>query len=220
MEMWGKDLFDPHFELHIRQAWCTHSMARANLNKSKFFLTSTTKASKYIPKRSRICINWNPSFQIQIYLVNVPLSMNIVKQDLLNNKIVYENFMKCGLKEGISIDGDSWPLRYVIWWRCGSRSQKELTLIQISDIRQKSWGRNAVGIWNPGGGGLIVIYCLIQIREGSPLPPPQNVTERSNDLGIRMRLNNFQLHWEIKIRNVLSKKRNSYNIFFSRNTSP
>ena len=163
MEMWGKNFFDPHFELHIRQAWCTHSMARANLNKSKFFLTSTTKASKYIPKRSRICINWNPSFQIQIYLVNVPLSMNIVKQDLLNNKIVYENFMKCGLKEGISIDGDSWPLRYVIWWRCGSRSQKELTLIQISDIRQKSWVRNVVGIWNPGGGGLIVIYCLIQI---------------------------------------------------------
>ena len=32
-------------------------MARANLNKSKFFLTFTTTASNYIPKRPRICIN-------------------------------------------------------------------------------------------------------------------------------------------------------------------
>ena len=36
------------------------STARANLNKSKKILTSTTTASKYIPKRPRICINWNP----------------------------------------------------------------------------------------------------------------------------------------------------------------
>ena len=34
-----------------------HSMARANLNKSKKVLTSTITASKYIPKRPRICIN-------------------------------------------------------------------------------------------------------------------------------------------------------------------
>ena len=35
----------------------SHSMARANLKKSKYFSTSTTTASKYIPKRSRICVN-------------------------------------------------------------------------------------------------------------------------------------------------------------------
>ena len=37
-----------------------------DLNKSKKVLTSTTKTSKYvyIPKRPRICINWNPPFQI------------------------------------------------------------------------------------------------------------------------------------------------------------
>ena len=63
-----------------------HSMARANLKESKYFSTSTTTASKYIPKRPRICINWNPLFQTQIYLVNVPLNVNIVKQDLLNKK--------------------------------------------------------------------------------------------------------------------------------------
>ena len=61
-------------------------MARANLNKSKKVLTFTTIASKYMHKRPRICINWNPPFQTQIYLVKVPLNMNIMKQDLLNKK--------------------------------------------------------------------------------------------------------------------------------------
>ena len=61
-------------------------MAKANLNKSKFFLTSTTPASKYIPKRPRICINWNPPFQTQIYLVKVPLNSKSVKQDVLNKE--------------------------------------------------------------------------------------------------------------------------------------
>ena len=49
-------------------------------------MTSTTTASKCIPKRHRICINWNPPFQTQIYLVKVPLNVNIVKQDLLSKK--------------------------------------------------------------------------------------------------------------------------------------
>ena len=49
-------------------------------------MTSTTTASKYIPKRPRICINWNPPFQTQIYLVKVPINVNIVKQDLLHKK--------------------------------------------------------------------------------------------------------------------------------------
>jgi hypothetical protein len=34
-----------------------HSMATANLNKSEDFVTNTTAASKYIPKRPRISIN-------------------------------------------------------------------------------------------------------------------------------------------------------------------
>ena len=62
-------------------------MARDNLKKKVHFSTSTTTAvSKYIPKRPRICINLNPPFQTQIYLVNVPLNVNIVNQDLLNRK--------------------------------------------------------------------------------------------------------------------------------------
>ena len=45
-----------------------------------------------------------PPFQTQIYLVNVPLNVNIVKQDLLNKKTVFENVMKWGLKDVISRD--------------------------------------------------------------------------------------------------------------------
>ena len=47
-----------------------HSIATANLNKSEDFVTNNTAASKYIPRRPRISINWNPPFQTQIYLVN------------------------------------------------------------------------------------------------------------------------------------------------------
>ena len=61
-------------------------MARANLNKSVWLVTNTTTASKYILKRTRICINWNPPFQTQIYLVKVLPNVNTVKQDLLNKK--------------------------------------------------------------------------------------------------------------------------------------
>ena len=40
-----------------------HSMARVNPNKSEELVTNTTEASKYIPKRCRICINRNPPFR-------------------------------------------------------------------------------------------------------------------------------------------------------------
>jgi hypothetical protein len=48
--------------------------------KEKKVLNSTTTAAKYILKRPRICNNWNPPFQTQIYLVKVPLNVNIVKK--------------------------------------------------------------------------------------------------------------------------------------------
>ena len=71
-----------------------HSMARANLNKREVFLTNTNAISKSLPKRPRICINWNSLFQTQIYLVKIPLNVNIVKQDLLHEKNNSGNFMK------------------------------------------------------------------------------------------------------------------------------
>ena len=100
-------------------------MARANLNKSVWLVTNTTTASKYIPNRTRICVNWNPPFQTQIYLVKVPLNVNIVKQGLLD-----KNFMKWGLKGGISIDADSGPPRYVLSC-CGGICCQPDTFIQI-----------------------------------------------------------------------------------------
>ena len=66
--------------------YATHSMATANLNKSEEFVTNTTAASKYIPRTPRISINWNPPFQAKIYLVKVPLNVNIVRQHLLHRK--------------------------------------------------------------------------------------------------------------------------------------
>ena len=64
-----------------------------NLNKAKFnrhrtvrpgpiwkkVNTSTATASKYIPKKPRVCINWNPPFQTKIYLVKETLNVNVVK---------------------------------------------------------------------------------------------------------------------------------------------
>ena len=41
----------------------THSMATANLKKNEDLVTNTTAASKYIPRRTRISIYWNPSFR-------------------------------------------------------------------------------------------------------------------------------------------------------------
>ena len=46
-----------------------HSMARVNPNKSEELVTNTTEASKYIPKRSRICINQNPLFQTSLHKI-------------------------------------------------------------------------------------------------------------------------------------------------------
>ena len=45
-------------------------------------------------------------------------------------KTIFEDFMKWGLKGGISIDTDSGPHEYLLWW-CGSRSQDFFTFIQI-----------------------------------------------------------------------------------------
>ena len=48
---------------------CPHSMARANLNESNKLVTNITAASKYIPRRPRICINWNLLFQTSLHKI-------------------------------------------------------------------------------------------------------------------------------------------------------
>ena len=47
---WGRH----HFQ---KKNHLSHSMATSNLNKSEEFVTNTTAASKYIPRRPRISIN-------------------------------------------------------------------------------------------------------------------------------------------------------------------
>ena len=47
-----------------------HSMASANLKKSEDFVTNNTAASKYIPRRPRISINWNPLFQTSLHKIS------------------------------------------------------------------------------------------------------------------------------------------------------
>ena len=68
---------------------------------SQFILFTT--ASKYIPKRPRICINLNPPFQTQIYLLKVPLNVNIVKQDLLHKKQFSKNLWSEVWKGGFQL---------------------------------------------------------------------------------------------------------------------
>ena len=79
-----------------------YRMARADLNKRENLMKNTTAALKYIPKRLRICINWNPPFQTKLYLLKVPLNVNIVKQDLLNKnqflKILWSVVWKGGFQ--------------------------------------------------------------------------------------------------------------------------
>ena len=100
-------------------------MVRANLNKSVWLVTNTTTASEFIPKRTRIYINWNPPFQTQIYLVKVPLNVNIEQVDLLHKKQVFLQFYEARSKKG-----DSGPRRYVLWCHGGICYQPD-TFIQI-----------------------------------------------------------------------------------------
>ena len=105
-----------------------HSMARGNLYKSVWLVTNTTTTSKYMPKRTRICINWNLPLQTQIYLVKVPPNVNIMKQDLLNKnsvlKILWREIWKG------DCNWDSGLLRYVLWF-CGGICYQPDTFIQI-----------------------------------------------------------------------------------------
>ena len=64
----------------------------------------------------------------------------IAKQDLFHKWTVFQNFIKWGMKGGISIDVDSGPLGYVLWC-CGSRSQDFFTFIQIGSGHTAGHGR-------------------------------------------------------------------------------
>ena len=58
-------------------------MARTNLNKSKELVTNTQHKITHLGVPESASIEIHP-FQTKIYLVKVPLNVNIVKQDLLH----------------------------------------------------------------------------------------------------------------------------------------
>ena len=62
----------------------SHSMTRANPNESEWLVINTTAASKYLPMRPRICINWNTPFQIVTYGVNLTSQYSYLEVILLS----------------------------------------------------------------------------------------------------------------------------------------
>ena len=114
-----------------------HSMAKSTWIKVKSWWQILPQYQSTYPKRLRICINWNPPFQTKLYLLKVPLNVNILKQDLLNKK----GFLKILWSEvwrGISIDAGSGPLRYLLC--CGIIICHQLfTFIQIGSGHTVTW---------------------------------------------------------------------------------
>ena len=110
-------------------------MARANLNKSKKVLTFTTTASKYLPKRARSCINWNPPFQTSLYKIfkNVFYEVNHISQCLHLEVFLLSKFesKRGGFKLALAI------LWTFFWmkrsWKIGKHVRK------IRDFRNFSW---------------------------------------------------------------------------------
>ena len=58
-------------------------MVTANLKKSEDFMTNTTAASKYIPRRPKISMNWNPTFQAFFFVRNWRHQKDISKHSVL-----------------------------------------------------------------------------------------------------------------------------------------
>ena len=97
-------LLELSYQLDSLHNWLTtHSMARANLKKSKYFSTSTTGHSIKVhttyprgPESASIEIPpFRPTFT---YLVNLPLIVNNIKQDLQFLKIVWSDVWKEGFQ--------------------------------------------------------------------------------------------------------------------------
>ena len=102
-------------------------------------MTNTTAASKYIPRRPRISINWNPPFQTSLHKISKVLFFRLTKiffrnifcsvskqkkirfgaiRKFLKNYIFWNLLSKFGSERGISIDAVSGPPSYVLWC-CG-----------------------------------------------------------------------------------------------------
>ena len=97
-----------------------HSMARANLNKSKNLVTNNQKGSE------------SASIEIQthLYLVKVPLNVNIVRQDLLHSKHSLKNLWSEVWKGGFQLK-QILVLLGTYYWCCSIICHEDITFIQI-----------------------------------------------------------------------------------------
>ena len=68
-----------------------HSMARADLNKSVWLVTNTTAATKYIPRRPRISINWNPPFQTSLHKISEVIFFRLTNFFFRNKNLFSRN---------------------------------------------------------------------------------------------------------------------------------
>ena len=112
------------------QSCSLHSMAGANLNKCVWLVTNTTTASKYIPRRTRISINWNPPFQTSLhksfkncYEVNLVSHCSHLEVILL---------IKLGSERGDSNWCRFWSSEVYVLWCCGGICHQPDTFIKIS----------------------------------------------------------------------------------------
>ena len=67
-----------------------HSMAIAILNKSEEIVKNTTAASKYIPRRPRISINWNPPFQTSLHKNSKEIFFRLIKFFFQEQKFFFQ----------------------------------------------------------------------------------------------------------------------------------
>ena len=79
--------------------------------KKSWLLLPQHQSTEYIPKRPRICINWNHPFQTQIHSVKVPLNVNIAKQDLPHKN----SFLKILWSEVWCRFWASWVCTLMLW---------------------------------------------------------------------------------------------------------
>ena len=137
-----------------------HSMAIANLNKSEDFVTNTTAASKYIHRRPRISMNWNPTFQTSLHKISkvIFFRLKFFFQEQKKNFqgttsvqffmycrakknfgairkflkfFIFENLHKKEMPERWDFNyADFGPLRYVLWC-CGGICHELITFFQI-----------------------------------------------------------------------------------------
>ena len=120
---------------------CLHRMDRANLNISKKSLDFHYPSIKVHIQEAQNLYQLKSPLSNPNLLSKITSKCEHCKTGFTSQKTVFGNFMKWGMKGGISIDINSRPLGYVLWF-CGSRSQAFFTFIQIGSGHTVAWNRH------------------------------------------------------------------------------